>query len=62
MTNKNIAFGIWLSLGLTVITGVLTGAGSMTEVTAGGLYSVAGLGYFVFGVWGAIRLNKLADK
>ena len=59
MSNKNIAFGIVAPLVGTVVIGFLVGAGSLSEQASGGFYSLFGLCYFIFGIWGAIRLNKI---
>lgn len=51
MENKNlVAWGIIISLGLAVLTGA--------EIFAEEMYSIAGIGMFVFGIWAAVILLK----
>jgi len=56
MYNKIAAIGLLSTLGLTLIVGFLESA--MTYALSDGLYSLAGLLFFVFGIWGAVLLLK----
>lgn len=58
MTNKNIAVGIWVSMVLALVIGVLE-VSAVTSGTAGALYTLDGLALFFFGGWGAVRLGKM---
>lgn len=49
MKNKNlVAYGIIASLSLAILTGL--------EVFNEDMYNIAGLGFFVFGIWSSIIL------
>ena len=53
MTNKTIAYFIFASIASAFIASML-----IDEALADLLYSIAGLGFIVFGTWGAVRLYK----
>lgn len=56
MTNKTLAIGIFISLGLSIFTAFL--GSSMTYGLQDGLYTIAGFGLLLFGIWGGVRLYK----
>jgi len=51
---KLVAWGIVLSLGLTILTGL--------EFFGEDAYTLAGLGFFFFGVWASVILFNNAPK
>jgi hypothetical protein len=51
---KLVAWGILISIGLSVVTGVA----DLSE----DFYTFAGLGFFVFGTWASVLLIKNAPK
>ncbi len=54
--NKIIAIGILVSLGIAVIVAVVVEPND--AVMADSLYGLAGLGMFLFGIWGSVLLLK----
>ena len=55
MEDKNIGLAIYIVLGLAVLGALLE---STTPALADNLYMLGGLGFFVFGIWGASRLRS----
>jgi len=56
MKNKTIATGWLVSLGIVLITVLFEDA--MGYYLADGFYSLGGIGVYVFGIWGSIKLLK----
>ena len=53
-SNQVAAYGILGSLCLAVLAAILTD--SVGEAGADAMYSIAGLGMFIFGIWAAVKL------
>lgn len=55
-TNKIVAGGIISSLAVATLTGVFSA--SIDTATVDNLFVLAGLGFFVFGIWASVILLK----
>jgi len=55
MENKTLSTWIFISLGLAVFAALIEDGYGSSDV----LYTIAGLGFFVFGAWAAVRLRKI---
>jgi len=56
MTNKTLSNWIIATLALAMFTIVFEG--EMEFATSEMLYTVAGVGYYIFGIWAAVRLRR----
>lgn len=56
MPNKIIAYGLFASIGLALLTGFFES--SMSEFNVEALITLAGLGMIVSGIWAGVRLLK----
>jgi len=54
MKNKTLGIGLIISLGISLFTIIFENVLDFYTVEA--LYTIAGLGFLFFGIWGGIRL------
>ena len=58
MKNKTLGNLVIISISLAILAQLMSGYSTMADFSDL-LFSIAGLGLLVFGIWGAIRLTKL---